>query len=195
MPRLLTLKMQHTRTHPPRPHGHTYTCIFRKAHGEPCSCCPPTYTHTHCTTFTAFCHSSNTDRQEANVSFIRACFQSVLMMNISDLPHAAPEYSETKASYEIILSLEWLLWLDSGTGLAICLALRQRNDMIKTNYHVFLHENTLKGLVSKYDTLYSFWVAKKCPCVVEFFNTLLFGTIGRCDVDKKCNNFTVILFK
>ena len=52
-------------------------------------------------------------------------------------PHAAPEYSETKASYEITLSLGWLLWLDTGTGLAICLALTQRNDMIKTNYHVF----------------------------------------------------------
>lgn len=81
---------------------HTHT--FRKAHGAPCSCCPPTPALTRCPTFTAFCH--NTDRQEANVSFIRACFQSALMMNISHLPHAAPEYSETKASYEIILTLE-----------------------------------------------------------------------------------------
>lgn len=88
-------------------------------------------------------------------------------------PHAAPEFSETKGSYEIILSLEWLLWLDTGTGLAICSALRQRNDMIRTNYRVFLHANTLKGLVSKYDMLYSFWEAKKCPCVMEFIETLL----------------------
>lgn len=57
-------------------------------------------------TFAAFCRPPDTLGQETNVSFITACFQSALMMNISNLPHAAPEYSGTKASYEIILSLE-----------------------------------------------------------------------------------------
>lgn len=112
MPRLLVKPnskghSQHRQTHTSFTSTHThqyayhiYTCIFRKAHGEPCSSCPPpthsnhatasphTHQHNqaHCTTFTAFYHFSYTDRQEANVSFIRACFQSVLMMNISDLP-------------------------------------------------------------------------------------------------------------
>lgn len=56
--------------------------------------------------------------------------------------------------------------------------------MIKTNYHVFLRENTLKALVSKDDMLYSFRVAKECPYVVEFFHILLFDTTGRSDIDK-----------
>lgn len=91
-----THTLSHTLTHtspsaPTSMHGHQ--CTWRTLQllsthtPQPCHSFPTcTHTRTHCTTFTAFCHSSNADRQEANVSFIRACFQSVLMMNISDLP-------------------------------------------------------------------------------------------------------------
>lgn len=39
---------------------------------------------------------------------------------------------------------------------------RQRNDMIRTNWRVFQHDDTLKGLDLKYEV--------KSTCVVEFFD-------------------------
>lgn len=114
-------------------------------------------------------HTHNTDRQEANLSFISVCFQSLLNILIA------------RPFMKLVCHIEWLLWLDIGTGLAICLACAQANDMITANCTVSLHE----GLVSQYNLLHYFWVAKACPAMLEFPNVSLFYAIMMWIADRK----------